>query len=140
MQLQRASNSESGSCQRIRDLTAFGFRFRFDSYTTAWIAALRQSCSSVPKRSEPRSLWTLPTSSTIPVLAVAGGADPQDPAGNLWDLKEHFPNSRIFTFPHLGHDWEGIGGCLNQTVTDFVDRGASAQHAAPGQPSFPLTD
>jgi pimeloyl-ACP methyl ester carboxylesterase len=32
----------------------------FDSYTTARIAAFRKTCSSVPKRNEPRSLWTLP--------------------------------------------------------------------------------
>ena len=35
----------------------------FDSYTTARIAAFRENCSSVPKRAEPRSLWTLPTTS-----------------------------------------------------------------------------
>ena len=52
----------------------------FDSYTTARIAAFRQECSSVPKRAEPRSLWTLPTSSPVPVLALVGGADPQDPS------------------------------------------------------------
>ena len=32
----------------------------FDSYTAARIAAFRNACSSVPKRGEPRSLWTLP--------------------------------------------------------------------------------
>ena len=51
----------------------------FDSYTTARIAAFRRECGSVPKRAEPRSLWTLPVSSRVPVLALVGGADPQDP-------------------------------------------------------------
>ena len=51
----------------------------FDSYTAARTAAFRQSCSSVSKRAEPRSLWTLPTASSVPVLAFVGGADPQDP-------------------------------------------------------------
>jgi pimeloyl-ACP methyl ester carboxylesterase len=98
---------------------------RFDSYTTAWIAALRAECSSVPKRAEPRSLWTLPASSPVPVLAFAGGADPQDPVGNLSDFKRHFPDSRVVTFPHLGHQWGGIGACFDSIVTDFVGRGTT---------------
>ncbi len=97
----------------------------FDSYTTARIAAFRQSCSSVPKRAEPRSLWTLPTASSVPVLAFVGGADPQDPVTNLSDLKQHFPDSRTVIFPHLGHQWSGVSSCFDQIVTDFVDRGST---------------
>jgi len=93
----------------------------FDSYTAARIAAFRESCSSVPKRAEPRSLWTLPTSSPAPVLALVGGADPQDPVPNLADLKQHFPDSRTIIFPHVGHQF-GIGGCLDPVLADFVER------------------
>jgi pimeloyl-ACP methyl ester carboxylesterase len=103
------------------------------------------SCSSVPKRAEPRSLWTLPRTSSVPVLAFAGGADPQDPVGNLSDLKQHFPDSRTVIFPHIGHQW-GIGGCFDQIVTDFVDRGTAKGldttrcFGAVVVPPFPLTD
>ena len=93
----------------------------FDSYTTARIAAFRQACSSVPKRVEPRSLWTLPTSSRVPVLAFVGGADPQDPITNLSGLKQHFPDSRTVIFAHVGHSF-GIGGCVDQIMADFVNR------------------
>jgi pimeloyl-ACP methyl ester carboxylesterase len=96
----------------------------FDSYTTARIAAFRQACSDVPKRIEPRSLWTLPASSRVPVLALVGGADPQDPITNLSNLKHHFPDSRTLIFPHVGHSF-GIGGCLYPILTDFVDRGTT---------------
>jgi pimeloyl-ACP methyl ester carboxylesterase len=96
----------------------------FDSYTSARIAAFRQECSSVPKRAEPRSLWTLPTSSPVPVLALVGGADPQDPVTNLSNLKQHFPDSRTVIFPHVGHQF-GIGGCLYPILADFVDRGTT---------------
>jgi pimeloyl-ACP methyl ester carboxylesterase len=96
----------------------------FDSYTKARIAAFRQNCSSVPKRIEPRGLWTLPASSRVPVLAFAGGADPQDPVTNLSDLKQHFPDSRTLTFPHIGHQF-GFGGCLDQIIADFVERGTT---------------
>ncbi|HEX6945296.1 MAG TPA: alpha/beta fold hydrolase [Casimicrobiaceae bacterium] len=97
----------------------------FDSHTTTWIEAFRQECGAVPKRVEPRSLWTLPTASRVPVLAFAGGADPQDPATNLSDLKRHFPDSRAVVFPHLGHSWSGVGDCLDQVITDFVARGTT---------------
>ena len=59
-----------------------------------------------------------------PVLALVGGADPQDPITNLSDLKQHFPDSRIVIFPHVGHSF-GIGGCVDQIMADLVDRGTT---------------
>jgi len=117
----------------------------FDSYTIARIAAFRESCSSVPKRAEPRSLWTLPTSSRVPVLALVGGADPQDPVANLSDLKHHFPDSRIVIFPHVGHSF-GIGGCVDEMMSELVDRGTTRGldttrcDGAVFMPPFPLAD
>ena len=70
------------------------------------------------------SLWTLPTASPVPVLALVGGADPQDPVENLPDLKRHFPDSRTVIFPHVGHSF-GIGGCLYPILANFVDRGTT---------------
>jgi pimeloyl-ACP methyl ester carboxylesterase len=96
----------------------------FDSYTAARIAAFRQECNSIPKRAEPHSLWTLTTASRVPVLAFAGGADPQDPVTNLPHLKQHFPDSRTITFPHIGHQF-GFGGCLDQIMVDFIGRGTT---------------
>jgi pimeloyl-ACP methyl ester carboxylesterase len=96
----------------------------FDSYTRAFVAGFRQACSSVPKRAEPRSLWRLPTSSRVPVLALVGGADPQDPITNLDDLKQYFPDSRIVVLPHLGHDFS-FGSACDAMLAEFVDRGTS---------------
>jgi pimeloyl-ACP methyl ester carboxylesterase len=93
----------------------------FDSYTTARIAAFRQECRSVPKRAEPPALWRLPTSSRVPVLALVGGADPQDPVTNVADLKRHFPDSRIVVLPHLGHDFS-FGSACDEMLAEFVDR------------------
>ena len=117
----------------------------FDSYTAARIAAFRNACSSIPKRGEPRSLWTLPTSSPVPMLALVGGTDPQDPVGNLSDLKQHFPDSRTIIFPHIGHQFS-IGGCLYPILADFVDRGTTkgldttSCDGAVVVPPFELTD
>lgn len=96
----------------------------FDSYTTALVANFRKECSSVPKRAEPRSLWRLPTSSRVPVVALVGGADPQDPITNLSDLKRHFPDSRTVVLQHMGHDFGWDGGC-DGMLADFVARGTT---------------
>jgi pimeloyl-ACP methyl ester carboxylesterase len=117
----------------------------FDSYTTAQIASVRHQCSSVPRRVEPRALWRLPVSSRVPLLALAGGADPQDPRKNLSNLKQHFPDSRIVVFPHVGHSF-GIGGCVDEMMADLVARGTTRGldttrcDWAVVVPPFPLTD
>ena len=60
----------------------------------------------------------------MPVLALVGGADPQDPITNLSDLKQHFPDSSTLIFPHTGHEFR-IGGCIDPILTDFVERGTT---------------
>jgi pimeloyl-ACP methyl ester carboxylesterase len=91
----------------------------FDSYTTAFIAQFRRGCTFMPKRAEPRSLWTFPSSKNVPVLVLAGGADPQDPITNVPDLKRNFPDSRAAVLPHVGHSF-GVGGCVDEILTNFV--------------------
>jgi hypothetical protein len=61
----------------------------------------------------------------IGLRMVVGGADPQDPVGNLAGLGDAMPNSRIVVAPGQGH---GIGdlGCLPDLVGRFVDRGSAA--------------
>lgn len=93
----------------------------FDSYTAAFIASIRQGCTFIPRRPEPRSRWTFPSSKRVPVLAFAGGADPQDPITNLPDLKPNFTDSRAVILPHIGHNF-GLGGCVDQIMTNFVAR------------------
>jgi len=93
----------------------------FDTYTTAKIAQFRHACTFLPERAEPRSLWTFSASSTVPVLAVEGGADPQDPPTNLSTLKRYFPDSRIMILPHIGHEFS-IGGCVDTMMFNLVER------------------
>ena len=97
----------------------------FDSYTAARIALLARRCTALPRRAEPRSLWTFPSSKRVPVLAIAGGADPQDPIVNLPGLKRHFPDSRAVILPYAGHHWS-IGGCVGLITANFVDSGTTA--------------
>jgi pimeloyl-ACP methyl ester carboxylesterase len=117
----------------------------FDSYTAAQIAAFRHQCASAPTRAEPPRFWSLPVSSRVPVLALVGGADPQDPLANVADLKQHFPDSRIVVFPHVGHDFN-IGGCVDEMMADVADRGTTGGldttrcDGAVVVPPFPLAD
>ena len=60
----------------------------------------------------------------MPVLAITGGADPQDPVTNLGDLKQHFPDSRVVILPHAGHRI-GAPSCIGQITTDFVAHGTT---------------
>lgn len=93
----------------------------FDSYASAFIAGLRQGCTFMPKRPEPRALWTFPSSQHVPVLAIEGGADPQDPVANLPDLRRNFADSRAVIVPRAGHQF-GIGGCIGKITETFVER------------------
>jgi pimeloyl-ACP methyl ester carboxylesterase len=97
----------------------------FDSSTTAFIADFRMACRSVPRRTEPPTFWKLPTASRVPVLAYVGSADSQDPATNLPDLRQHFPDSRIVVLPYQGHETTGLGDCFNTWLANFVSRGTT---------------
>ena len=117
----------------------------FDRSTTAFIADFRKACRSVPRRTEPPSFWKLPIASRVPVLAYVGSDDPQDPATNLPDLKQHFPDSRIVVLPYEGHELTGLGDCFNTWLANFVSRGTtkgldtSCDAISVGVPSFTLT-
>lgn len=90
----------------------------FDGYAATSIAAARKVCAYVPKHREPASAWTMPHSN-VPVLVLAGGADPQDPIGNMPRLKQVFPNSRALVLPGFGHTVAQYG-CLGTVVSVFV--------------------
>jgi pimeloyl-ACP methyl ester carboxylesterase len=94
---------------------------------------LRQVCSAVPpvaaaaERARP---------SAVPVLLLAGSADPLDPPANVRGWRQAFPNGRLVTVPGLAH---GVvaHGCLRLLVARFVAAGdargldaACAQHVA----------
>jgi pimeloyl-ACP methyl ester carboxylesterase len=107
-------------------LRAHWSRFTYlDAYTRQTLALDRLVCSKLPARDEPAVDWRLPHSN-VPVLALVGGADPQDPLGNLTGLRRHLPNARIVVVPGMGHTI-GQYGCLGALVSGFVDRGGAAK-------------
>jgi len=80
-------------------------------------------CAGFPKRVEPADQWTR-VSSGAPALALVGGADPQDPIGNIAGLQGVMPNARIVVVPGMGH---GVGGygCLPHLVARLVALGSA---------------
>ena len=67
--------------------------------------------------------WRRPATKA-PVLALVGGADPQDPVANLAGIAAAMPRSRVVVVPGYGH---AIGqyGCLGRPLP-FVERGTAA--------------
>ena len=93
----------------------------FDSNTASAISYHRAICAYIPKRAEPTSAWALPHAKT-PLLLLAGGADPQDPIGNMPQRRQAFPNSRAIVVPNYGHTVAQFG-CMGSLVSNFVIRG-----------------
>ena len=94
-----------------------------DRSVAASIANDQLVCAGFPKRAEPAAEWAR-VSSKAPALALVGGADPQDPIGNIAGLQDVMPNARIVVAPGMGH---GVGayGCLPHLVARLVALGSA---------------
>ena len=94
-----------------------------DRNVAASLANDRAVCAGFPKRAEPAAEWAR-VSTKAPALALVGGADPQDPIGNIAGLQAVMPNARIVVAPGMGH---GIGayGCLPHLVARLVALGSA---------------
>jgi pimeloyl-ACP methyl ester carboxylesterase len=96
-----------------------------DGYVAGQVAFSRSVCAFVPDHEEPASNQAR-VRSQVPVLALVGGADPQDPIGNIAGLSAAMPKSRTIVVPAHGH---GVGhfGCLPDLVARFIERGGAAR-------------
>jgi pimeloyl-ACP methyl ester carboxylesterase len=81
----------------------------------------RQACRAVPhlRRATERS-----GSSAVPVLLLAGDADPQDPPANLAGWRRAFPHGRLLVVHGLAHGVIAYG-CLRLVVARFVAAGSA---------------
>jgi hypothetical protein len=65
--------------------------------------------------------------SDVPVLAVNGEIDPQDPPTNMADAAAVWPNSLTLTVPGQGHDIDPVSaGCVIPLIQSFIDQGDAA--------------
>jgi pimeloyl-ACP methyl ester carboxylesterase len=95
-----------------------------DGYVASQLDRYRSVCAYVPDHAEPASNLAR-VRSNIPALALVGGADPQDPAGNIAGLGSAMPKARVVVLPEHGHA-VGQYGCLPSLVSRFVERGSAA--------------
>jgi pimeloyl-ACP methyl ester carboxylesterase len=83
----------------------------------------RRACGVVPKgRVLPAA--RSPVVSRAPVLLLAGGADPLDPAANLRGWRTAFPDGRLVVVAGAGHGAIDYG-CVPVLVARFVARGGA---------------
>jgi pimeloyl-ACP methyl ester carboxylesterase len=61
-----------------------------------------------------------------PVLLLAGGADPLDPAANLRGWRRVFPRGRLIVVPGAGHGTIEYA-CVQKLIARFVARGSAAE-------------
>jgi pimeloyl-ACP methyl ester carboxylesterase len=82
-----------------------------------------RACRSVPKGIVPAGP-ALPAPTSVPVLILAGSADPQDPPANLRGWKTFFPRGRVVVVRGATH---GVlsAGCVAVVASQFVDRGTA---------------
>jgi pimeloyl-ACP methyl ester carboxylesterase len=81
-------------------------------------------CSAMPRAPQPA--WSKArVRSSVPVLLVVGGDDPQDPLANVSNARRELPASRTVVVPHAGHGSVQLG-CLPRLAERFVERGTAA--------------
>jgi pimeloyl-ACP methyl ester carboxylesterase len=80
-----------------------------------------EACRAVPKEQGPA--WSA-RPSQVPVLLLAGGADPLDPPANLRGWRGLYPNGRLVVVPGAAH---GVADfpCVQNLIARFVDAGGA---------------
>ena len=112
-------------------------------FVRAWAVGEATLCHYLPKGVVPTD-DAAPVRTDIPVLWLAGDADPQDPPSNLAGVQSQEPDSRIVVMPAQEHV-VGHLGCGPALIARFLDAGTAAgldttcmaQGAAPA-PTFHL--
>jgi pimeloyl-ACP methyl ester carboxylesterase len=80
-------------------------------------------CALVPELDDSAAV-TAPPQSDVPVLALNGEEDPQDPPGNMAGAAAVWPNSLALTVPGQGHDIDPVSAqCLIPLVQSFIEQG-----------------
>ncbi len=112
-------------------------------FVRAWATGEATLCRYLPKGVVPAD-DAAPVRTDLPVLWLAGDADPQDPPSNLAGVPSQQPNSRIVVMPAQEHV-VGHLGCGPSVIAAFLDAGTAtgldtacvAQGASPA-PTFHL--
>jgi pimeloyl-ACP methyl ester carboxylesterase len=92
-------------------------------FVRAWATGEATLCRYLPKGVVPAD-DAAPVRTDLPVLWLAGDADPQDPPSNLAGVPSQEPNSRIVVMPAQGYV-VGHLGCGPSVIAKFLDAGTA---------------
>ncbi len=100
------------------------FEYAGDLETARWWKLV---CSQVPKGGAAAGSEVL-RPSPVPVLALNGEEDPQDPPANMAGAKGLWPDSLELAVPDQGHDVDPnlSGACVMNLMASFVESGTAA--------------
>jgi pimeloyl-ACP methyl ester carboxylesterase len=99
------------------------FEYGVDRSNAEW---WREVCAFIPEVKDVTGTAE-PTKSDVPVLALNGEEDPQDPPGNMAGALEIWPNSLALTVPGQGHDIDPVSaGCEIPLIKSFIEEGSVA--------------
>lgn len=84
-------------------------------------------CKLIPKAGRAAGSGLL-TRSPVPVLALNGEEDPQDPPSNMAGARAFWPNSLELAVPDQGHDTDPdlSGACVISLIESFLEKGSTA--------------
>ena len=85
-------------------------------------------CSVMPQGVVPAGSGDTPRS-RVPVLAIVGAEDPQDPLSNLAGLRSRLPNAKTVVVAGAGHGSAGLG-CVPRLMNRFLLAGSTTASTA----------
>ncbi len=95
------------------------FEYERDRNDAEWWQTV---CTLIPEAGDTAVIAAPPTSD-VPVLALNGEEDPQDPPANMAGAAVVWPNSLALTVPGQGHDIDPVSaGCEIPLIQSFIDQ------------------
>ena len=80
-------------------------------------------CAGFPKRSQSPADWRRPHLD-VPLLALVGAGDPQNPVRNISGIKQGVPRARLVVVPAYAHVVGGLG-CMPYLMERFLATGSA---------------
>ncbi len=109
---------EGWARQRPSSLPAAAGTYLYDE-AAAELQFRAAFCSALPKPAAEADTG-VPPKSSVPVLALVGGLDPQDPKRNITPIMRTMPHTTVLTVPGAGHGSVQYG-CLPAVAARFLD-------------------
>jgi pimeloyl-ACP methyl ester carboxylesterase len=117
--------SEPWARMRRSEVERFGRGTYLLERMIEWSRYTDAVCSVVPRGVVPAGSDVTPRS-RVPVLAIVGSEDPQDPIANLHGIRSRLPNSKTVVVAGGGHGSAGLG-CVPRLMNRSLLAGSAAR-------------